>query len=84
MNPRRRPASQADVAKAKQQAVDEAVSFAWAIMLTVLRDKEGYGTRVRLPRFWGRVQELCEGVQQGYVSVADLKHELRKAGIELQ
>lgn len=84
VNPRRRPATMADVEKAKRQAVDEAFSFAFAIFFTVMRDKEGYGTRVRLPRLWKRVQDLCDGVHQGYVSLGDLKHELKKQGIELE
>lgn len=84
VNPRRRPATMADVEKAKRQAVDEAFSFAFAIFFTVMRDKEGYGTRVRLPRLWKRVQDLCDGVHQGYVSLGGLKHELKKQGIELE
>lgn len=74
----------ADVEKAKKNAADQAVSFAWAIFFTVMRDKEGYGTRVRLPRLWKRVQDLCDSVTKGYVSIADLKEELRKDGIELE
>lgn len=84
LNPHRRPATMADVEKAKKQAADEAISFAWTIFFTVMRDKEGYGTRVRLPRLWKRVQDLCEGVKHGYVSIADLRNELKKQGIELE
>ena len=39
-NPRRKPATQADVAKAKAQAQEQAVRLAWSIFFTVLRDKE--------------------------------------------
>lgn len=43
VNPRRRPATQADVEKAKRDAQTEAVCMAWAIIFTALRDKEGWG-----------------------------------------
>ena len=84
VNPNRIPATKADVEKAKKQAVDEAVSFAWAVFFTVMRDKEGYGTRVRLPRLWARVRDLIDSITKGYVSVADLKEELKKQGIILE
>jgi hypothetical protein len=84
VNPNRIPATKADVEKAKKQAVDEAVSFAWAVFFTVMRDKEGYGTKVRLPRLWARVRDLIDSITKGYVSVADLKEELKKQGIILE
>lgn len=39
VNPNKRPATQADIRKAKREATSEAINFAWAIMFTVLRDK---------------------------------------------
>ena len=42
VNPNRRPASMADVKRAKQEAQDFAVELAWSIFFTVLADKEGY------------------------------------------
>ena len=43
VNPHRRPATLADVQKAKKAAQNEAVTTAWAIFFSALRDKEGFG-----------------------------------------
>ena len=51
VNPRRRPATQADVRKAKKEAQTFAINACWAILFSVMRDKEGYGTK-RLRRLW--------------------------------
>ena len=71
VNPRRRPATLADVEKARKQAQSEAVKYAWAIMFSVLRDKEGWGV-VRLKRLWDEVEDLSDSIGKGYVSVRDL------------
>lgn len=83
VNPRRKPATQADILKAKKDATSEAISFAWAILFTVLHDKEGWG-KVRLQRLWAEVGELSDSIAKGYVSVTDLKHTLKEEmGVEL-
>ena len=74
----------ADLEKAKKQATDEAITFAWVIFFTVMRDKEGYGTRVRLPRLWRRVQYLIDSVRTGKVKIHELREELKQAGIEIE
>lgn len=82
-NPRRRPATQADVVKAKKEALNEAIKIGWAIFFTVMRDKEGYGPK-RLCRLWNYIEELSESIAQGYVSVEDLKKTLKnESGITL-
>lgn len=82
-NPRKRPATHADILKAKKDATSEAISFAWAILFTVLHDKEGWG-KVRLQRLWSEVGELSDSIAKGYVSVTDLKHALKEEmGVEL-
>lgn len=84
VNPRSRPATQADVNKAEKRAVKFATRTAYAILFTALRDKEGWGT-VRLKRLWDRVNEISEGIIAGYVDVNDLITALRdEAGIELK
>ncbi len=75
VNPRRVPASAADVERAKRQAETLAINTAWAIFFTVMRDKEGYG-KVRLRRVWDAVNELSDSVAQGYVTVNDLMRTL--------
>lgn len=83
VNPRRIPATHADIQKAKKDATSEAISFAWAIMFTCLHDKEGWGG-VRLQRLWKEIEDLSDSISKGYVSVADLKHTLKEEmGVEL-
>lgn len=59
VNPRRVPASKADVQKAKKQATSEAVEIAFAILLSALRDKEGFGY-TRLRRVWSEVEYIAD------------------------
>lgn len=82
-NPRRRPATQADVQRAKQEAQDRALKAAWSIFFTVLRDKEGY-TLDHLRRCWGEVEDLSDSIAKGYCSVADLREILElEEGVRL-
>ena len=76
VNPRRRPATQADVNKAKKEAIDEAVKLAWSIMMTVLVDKEGYDLD-DLRRVWDEVNNLSDSVAKGYCTVQDLRQILK-------
>ena len=83
VNPRRRPASQADVKRASAAAMDHALTAAWAIMFTVLRDKENAANE-DLQRVWKEVESLSDSINQGYVNVADLRTALEdEAGIVL-
>ena len=83
-HPNNRPATQADVVRAKKKAQDAAISIAWAIFFTVMRDKEGYGN-LRLQRLWREVEELSDSISQGYVNVHDLMKTLsEEAGIHLK
>lgn len=70
-NPRLRPATLADVRKAKRDACDLAIDHAFALFFTVMRDKEGWGNK-RLQRLWNEVCDLSDSVSRGYVSVPDL------------
>lgn len=76
-NPRRRPATQADVDRAKKAAQGEAISLAMTIMFTALLDKEGF-TQEDLQRLWREVNDLSDSIAQGYVSAADLRNVLRR------
>lgn len=77
VNPRKKPVTQADLNKAKNAAISEAIEMAWSIMFTVLRDKEGFTTE-DLQRTWGEVNNLSDSIVQGYVNVADLKNVLKQ------
>jgi len=79
INPNKKPATQADIKKAKKQAI----AYAWAIMFTVMRDKFGYGP-VRLQRVWSEVNRLSDAITAGYVNLNDLMRTLdQEAGIVL-
>ena len=83
VNKRRKPATKADVEKAKREAENNAVDSAFAIMFSALRDKEGWG-KVRLARLWREVNYLSDSVARGYVSINDLMTALEEeAGITL-
>lgn len=80
VNPRRRPIS-AEVSTGRAKTM--AIRTAWAIMLTVLRDKEGYDVD-GLCRVWQEVDDLSDSIAKGYVRVDDLRAVLRdEAGISL-
>ncbi len=83
INPRRKPANQADVQKAKKAAAANALRTAWVIMFTCLHDKEGWG-KIRLKRLWDDVETLSDSVIKGYVSIDDLMRTLKaETGVEL-
>lgn len=69
-NPRKRPATQADVKKAQAQAVNTAVRMASAIFLTVLCDK--FNGADYIPDVWREVNKLSEEIKEGRISVNDL------------
>ena len=77
VNPRRRPATQADVQRAKQKGREEAIKLAWSILFTVLRDKEGYDLE-GLQRVWKEVDDLSDSIAKGYCTVTDLRDVLKQ------
>ncbi len=77
VNPRRRPATMADVHRAVEQATNDALAASAAIFLTVLCDKESADAEI-IQRVWQEMQELSQSIIDGYVSVSDLKDTLRK------
>lgn len=77
VNPNRRPATMADVKKAKQRAQDLAVELVWSIFFTVLADKEGYELE-DLRRVWNEANDLSDSIAKGYCTVKDLRSILRE------
>ena len=71
-NPRRRPATQADVERARDDAVTETVRFCMTIFFTVLLDKFAT-SKQDLQRVWDEVNDLSDSVKKKYVSLKDLK-----------
>ena len=76
-NPRRRPATQADVLRARDKAVSDAVHLCMVIFFTVLLDKENADAEI-LHRVWDEVNDLSDSINQGYVTEADLRRVLRE------
>ena len=77
VNPRRLPATMADVNRAVERATNDALAASAAIFLTVLCDKESADAEV-IQRVWQEMQELSQSIIDGYVSVSDLRDTLRK------
>jgi hypothetical protein len=76
INPRRRPATAADVKRAKDDAMGQATRLAMAIFLTVLVDKFGGADHIK--DVWDEVVKLSEEIIEGRVSVSDLADVLDK------
>lgn len=76
-NPRRRPASMADVERAKDKARTDTVRTSWSVFFTVLWDKEGMSNE-DLGRIFAEVEDLSDSVIRGYCSVSDLRDTLRR------
>ncbi len=71
VNPRRRPATRADVEKAPRPATGEAVEIALVLAKSVLHDKWGFGvTRLKLIR--EQLNSYSDSVVIGYASVPDM------------
>ena len=82
-NPKRIPATKADLQRMESQTFERAVRFATAIFLTVLYDKE-HATSDDIQRVGKEINELTESVNQGYVTIPDLVNVLKKEyGLEL-
>lgn len=76
-NPRRRPATMADIEKAKRKGTEEASTFAIAIIFSALTDKMGW-TKEQLLELWGHVDYISDSVAKGYVKVSQLVHTLKE------
>lgn len=76
LNPRRKPATEADVRRARDEAVKEASRLASAIFLTVLCDK--FGGQDWIPEIWGEVNKLSQEIVEHRVSLPDLVRVLRE------
>ena len=68
---------QSDVRKMKDEATNQGLKGALIIFFSVMRDKEGYGTRKRLPRLYKRMTDLADSIKKGYVKMEDLEKALK-------
>lgn len=84
VNPRRKPATQADVERAKRRAVELAIRQTQAIVFSALSDKEGWDAE-QLRRLWREVKDLSDSIAQGYVTIPELMDTLRQEyGVDLR
>jgi len=82
VNPRNKPASQEDVKRAWNKGVNDGVTEAMSILLTVLVDKFNGAEYIR--DVWREVQKLSEEVGEKRVSTTDLRLVLlEEYGIEV-
>ena len=72
VNPRRRPLSEADIPKIR----DEAIHLAFAIFLTVLKDNFGFDND-QIVFAWERADKLSEEAKDGRIKLWDLVGVLR-------
>lgn len=72
VNPRKRPLSEADVPKIR----DEAIHLAFAIFLTVLKDNFGFDND-QIIYAWERADKLSEEAKDGRIKLWDLVGVLR-------
>lgn len=72
-NPRRIPVSQADINRARQ----DNITIAWAIIFSVLVDKEGF-TPDDIARVWQETEDLADSLTKGYVNINDLQRTLEE------
>ena len=73
VNPRRIPATQMDVKRAKMEAIEKVVTFTKIITFQGLLD-EGVIKPEDVERGWNRVISLAESVNKGYVKYEDMYH----------
>ncbi len=76
VNPRRRPASEADVKRARDNAANEAIHLSIAIFLTVLKDKFDFDNE-SIKRAWYEMDKLSEEVAEKRINIHDMVTVLR-------
>ena len=71
VNPRRRPASQADVKRAKEETTAKVIILTKALVFTALLDCEFIKPEDVKPG-WEKVRYLADSVNKGYCSIQDM------------
>lgn len=74
-NPRRRPATAADVKKARDKATDEAMNTIMYMILWVLADKHG-ATPEQLGKIKDELHDVADSINRGYIKWEDLRDTL--------
>lgn len=83
INPRRIPATKADIEKAKKRGTEEAVRRAISLMLYVLIDKHGT-TMEEIQRMAKELNYCADSVSKGYIKWRDIERVVfEEYGVEL-
>ena len=84
VNPCRRPATMANVKRAKTEAQNTAARYAIAIVFTALLDKHGF-TAKDLQSVWSDVEKLSMEIAEGRLNINDLLYVLKtEYSVELE
>lgn len=77
INPRRKPASMADVKRAQREATDKGLEVCLCIILMALLDK-GLLEPEQMRPAWDAFNDLSDSIVKGYVNVTDLRKTLQE------
>lgn len=77
INPRRRPATVADVKRAKNKATDEAMNTIMYMVLWVLADKHGARPE-ELRQIKDELYDVADSINRGYIKWEDLRDTLEE------
>lgn len=84
VNPRRKPATHADIERAKDKAAVDLTLALQAMVFTVLGDKRGFDDD-QMWDTWKDVQNLAESVNEGRATIPDLMRSLlEERGIDIR
>lgn len=75
INPRRRPATLADVEKAKREAQDKGLNLAICIILSALLDR-GFLDPEQMRPAWNAINDKSDSIIKGYCNINDLRRVL--------
>ena len=76
-NPRRRPATMADVKRAADKASDDASAQALGVFLWVLGDKHGLGAE-EMQKLYDEIQYACDSISKGLITVPEILKVLKE------
>lgn len=77
INPRRRPATMADLNRAKKDAEAKGLDMAVCIILSALLDK-GFLDPEQMRPAWDAINDKSDSIVRGYCNVNDLRRALRE------
>ena len=67
--------NQAELKKAKREAVMEAIRYQNILVFTVLGDKYGWDHK-KMHEFWQHINDLSDSLNLGFINFNDLRHVL--------